>query len=156
MDDLTLARALHVLAVTHWIGGVAMVTLVILPAVAARADPADRMALFEAIEGRFGAQAKVSVTLAGSTGLWMTWRLDAWDRFADPAHWWMHAMVAVWAAFTAVLFVAEPLVLHRWFRERAARNPEGTFAVVARMHGVLLALSAVTVAGAVWGVHAGF
>lgn len=156
MDDVTLARALHVLAVVHWIGGVAMVTLVILPAVAARADPAERLALFEAVEVRFGAQAKISVTLAGVTGLWMTWRLDAWDRFTDPAFWWMHAMVAVWAAFTLVLFVAEPLVLHRWFNQRARRDPEGTFAIVARMHRLLLALSAVTVAGAVWGVHAGF
>jgi uncharacterized membrane protein len=156
MDDVTLARALHVLAVTHWIGGVAIVTLVILPAVAARADAAERLALFEAVEGRFGAQAKLSVTLAGLTGLWMTWRLDAWDRFTDPAFWWMHAMVAVWTAFTLVLFVAEPLVLHRWFNQRARRDPEGTFAIVARMHRFLLALSAVTVAGAVWGVHAGF
>lgn len=156
MDDLTLARALHVLAVIHWIGGVAMVTAVILPAVAARADPAERLALFEAIEGRFGAQARVSVSVAGLTGFWMTWRLDAWDRFADPAFWWMHAMVAVWAVFTLVLFAAEPLVLHRWFRARAARDPEGTFGIVSRMHRILLALSAVTVAGAVWGVHAGF
>jgi uncharacterized membrane protein len=156
VDDLTLARALHVLAVVHWIGGVAMVTLVILPAVAARADPAERLALFDAVEGRFGAQAKLSVTAAGLTGLWMTWRLDAWDRFADPAFWWMHAMVAVWALFTLVLFAAEPLVLRRWFNERAGRDPEGTFAIATRMHRLLLALSAVTVAGAVWGVHAGF
>jgi uncharacterized membrane protein len=32
MDDLTLARALYVLALMHWIGGVSMVTLVLLPA----------------------------------------------------------------------------------------------------------------------------
>jgi uncharacterized membrane protein len=35
MDDITLARAVHVLAVVHWMGGVAFVTLVILPAIAA-------------------------------------------------------------------------------------------------------------------------
>jgi hypothetical protein len=33
VDDLALARALHVLAVVIWIGGVAMVTTVILPSV---------------------------------------------------------------------------------------------------------------------------
>jgi len=33
MDGVVLARALHVLAVVIWIGGVAMVTTVILPAV---------------------------------------------------------------------------------------------------------------------------
>jgi uncharacterized membrane protein len=31
MDDFALARALHVLALVHWIGGVAMVTTIVLP-----------------------------------------------------------------------------------------------------------------------------
>ena len=153
MDDVILARALHVLAVLHWIGGVAMVTLVILPGIARLAEPERRPALFEAIEGRFGAQARWSVTLAGLSGFWMTWRLDAWDRFAEAGYWWMHAMVAVWALFTTVLFVAEPLFLHAWFRTRAQRDPAGTMALVLRAHRVLLALSAVTVVGAVLGAH---
>jgi uncharacterized membrane protein len=153
MDALALARALHVLAVVHWIGGVAMVTLVILPAVAARADPAERLALFEAVEGRFAAQARVSVTLAGATGFWMTWALGLWDRFADPAYWWMHAMTAVWALFTLVLFVAEPLFLHAWFRRRAIADPEGAFRLVLRGHRALLALSAATIGATVYGVH---
>jgi hypothetical protein len=153
MDALALARALHVVAVVHWIGGVAMVTTVILPAVAARAAPAERLALFEAVEGRFAAQARVSVTLAGLSGFWMTWALDLWDRYADPAFWWMHAMTALWAVFTVILFVAEPLFLHDWFRRRATADPEGTFRIVLRGHRVLLALAALTIGGAVYGVH---
>lgn len=153
MDDLTIARALHVLAVVHWIGGVSMVTAVILPALRHRGEAAERLTLFEAIEGRFGGQAKVSTLLAGATGFYMTWRMDAWDRFLDPGMWWMHAMVAVWAAFTIILFVAEPLFLHSWFHARANRDPEGTFALVQRLHWVLLAASLVTVGGAVLGAH---
>ena len=153
MDDVTIARALHVLAVVHWIGGVAMVTLVILPALARFARPERRLDLFEAIEGRFGGQARWSVTLAGLSGFWMTWRLDAWDRFATPGYWWMHAMLAVWALFTVILFVAEPLFLHAWFRRRATRDPEGTAALVLRAHRVLLAVAAVTILGAVLGAH---
>ncbi len=153
MDDLALARALHVLAVVHWIGGVALVTAVILPAVARLADPAHRNETFEEIEGRFSVQAKISVTLAGLSGFYMTHRLDAWDRFADPQFWWMHAMVLVWGIFTFVLFVAEPLFLHAWFRRRAARDPDGTFALILRAHWILLTLSAVTIAGAVLGSH---
>ena len=153
MDDVTIARALHVLAVVHWIGGVAMVTLVILPALARLVVPERRLDLFEAIEGRFGSQARWSVTLAGLSGFWMTWRLDAWDRFVEPCYWWMHAMVAVWALFTVILFVAEPLFLHAWFRRRATRDPEGTAALVLRAHRVLLAVAAVTILGAVLGAH---
>lgn len=45
MDLHVLARVLHVLAVVHWIGGVAMVTLVILPQMRGLPAP-DRIATF--------------------------------------------------------------------------------------------------------------
>ena len=96
------------------------------------------------------------VTLAGLSGFYMTWKLDAWYRFAEADYWWMQAMVAVWAIFTVVLFIAEPLFLHDWFRTRAARDPEGTFAFVQRAHAVLLTASLVTIAGAMAGAHGWF
>ena len=153
MDDIAIARALHVLAVVHWIGGVAMVTGAILPAIARLDEPARRLALFEAVEGRFSGQAKISVTLAGLTGFYMTHRLAAWDRFLEAGYWWMHAMVLVWAVFTIILFVAEPLVLHAWFRRRAAQSPDATFTLMQRAHWVLLTASAVTLGAAVLGAH---
>ncbi len=153
MDDLVLARAVHVLAVVHWIGGVSLVTLVILPAIARFAEPARRGALFEAIEGRFAWQARISVTLAGLSGFYMAWRLDAWPLFVDPSFWWLPAMVLIWAVFTFVLFIAEPLFLHAWFSQRAAADPARTFTLVLRGHRILLALSALTIAGAVLGAH---
>ena len=153
MEDLAIARAIHVLALVHWIGGVSLVTVVILPAVARFAEPARRLALFEEIEGRFSRQAKVSVTLAGLSGFYMAYRMDAWGRFAEAQFWWMHAMVLIWALFTFVLFVAEPLFLHAWFRRRAERDPEGTIALVLGGHRVLLLASALTIAGAVLGAH---
>ena len=156
MDDVTLARLLHVLAIVHWIGGVFFVTAVVLPSVRRLAEAEKRAATFEEIEGRFAPQAKVSVTLAGLTGFYMTWKLDAWYRFAQADHWWMHAMVAVWAIFTVVLFVAEPLFLHDWFRARAARDPEDTFAFVQRAHAILLTVSLIAIAGAVAGAHVWF
>jgi uncharacterized membrane protein len=156
MDALTAARALHVLAIVHWIGGVTLVTLVLLPGLMQNVPAAQRLGLFELIEGRFAKQARVSTLLAGASGLYMTYRLEAWDRFLDPSFWWMHAMVLVWAIFTVVLFVAEPLFLHRWFRERATSDPDGTFRLVRRLHAILLTLSLVTVAAAVVGAHGGF
>ena len=156
MDDLAIARALHVLAIVVWIGGVAMVTSVILPAVRRMAKPNERIAFFESIERRFAFQARVSTLLAAATGFYMVYRLELWDRFLDARYWWMHAMVAVWAVFTLVLFVLEPLVLHRVSDERAQRDPEGTFRLVERLHWVLLTLSLVTTLGAVAGVHGAF
>jgi hypothetical protein len=80
-------------------------------------------------------------------------RLDLWDRFRALEFWWMHAMVAVWLMFTAMLFVLEPLFLHRWLEARARARPEATFALIQRLHWLLLALSLVTVLGAVAGSH---
>ena len=153
MDDLSITRALHVLAIVHWIGGVTLVTLVLLPGIIRSVPAKDRLQLFEMIEGRFALQARISTLIAGATGFYMTHQLDAWDRFSDPSYWWMHAMVAVWAVFTLVLFIAEPLILHRWFHEQASVTPDATFALVLRLHRILLVISLVTVGGGVLGAH---
>ena len=153
MDQLAIARALHVLAVVMWIGGVGFVTTVLLPAVRRLKTPAERVAFFDAIERRFAWQARATTLLAGLTGFYMTTRLDLWSRFHSAAYWWMHAMIAVWLLFTIMLFIAEPLVLHHWFQKRAMSDPEATFALIERMHRVLLAVSLITVLGDVAGSH---
>ena len=155
MNDFAVARALHVLAVVLWIGGVAFVTTVLLPAVRRAQTAPDRLPLFDRIERRFAGQARFTTVLAGATGFWMTQRYGLWPRFADPGFWWMHLMVAVWAIFTLMLFVLEPLVLHRLLERRNARDPEGAFALVQRLHWMLLALSLIAVLGAVLGAHGG-
>ena len=53
IDDVEIARALHVVFVAHWIGGVAFVTLVGLPLARASGDAKKGWTLFEAIETRF-------------------------------------------------------------------------------------------------------
>ncbi|MEQ1670671.1 MAG: hypothetical protein ABL893_07430 [Hyphomicrobium sp.] len=72
MVDLTIAKARRVLAIFHWIGGVALVTLVLRPGL-------DRL----------------STLLSGASGFDTTPRLAAWVRFFDIAYRWMHAMVLV-------------------------------------------------------------
>lgn len=153
MNELAIARALHVLAVVLWIGGVGFVTTVLLPAVRRFKTPAERVAFFDAIERKFAWQARATTLLAGLTGFYMTEQLDLWSRFSMPAYWWMHAMVAVWFLFTVMLFIAEPLVLHRLFHDRAREDPEATFLLIERMHGILLVAGLITILGAVAGSH---
>lgn len=150
MDGLALARALHVLGVIIWIGGVWMVTTIVLPAAAQTSDP---VAFAEAVERRFSRHAGIAVIVVGATGFYMTSRWDLWDRFREPAYWWMHAMVGVWLLFTVILFVAEPLFLHRWFEMRAQQDLPGTLRLVQRLHWLLLALSMITTFGVVTGSH---
>jgi uncharacterized membrane protein len=153
MNDIIAARALHVLAVVVWIGGVAMATTVVLPSVRSGVLGSDRLKAFQAIEHRFAWQARIAVVLVGSTGLYMIWRLDLWERFRTITFWWMHAMVFVWLLFTLVLFVGEPFMLHRRLPRWAAQRPESTFAWLHRAHWVLLILSVITILGAVAGSH---
>ncbi len=151
MDDIVIARALHVLAVVIWIGGVSMATTVVLPAVRRGDLGEDRLRAFQAIEHRFVRQARAAVVLVGLTGFYMVWRLDLWDRFRNAGFWWMHAMVCLWLLFAFVLFIAEPFILHRRFQRWATAQPAAAFALLHRAHWVLLALSAVTILGAVAG-----
>ncbi len=150
MEGLAIARALHVLAIVWWIGGVAMVTTVLLPN-ATRSE--DGLALFEKAERRFSLQAKIATLLAGASGFYMVERLQLWPRFAMPGYWWMGAMVGVWLLFSIVLFVAEPLFLDRWFRRRAAADPRAALRLAQRFHWVMLLLSLATIFGAVAGSH---
>lgn len=153
MGEMTLARVLHVLGVVLWIGGVAMVTTVLLPAVKRMKTPAERVIFFETIERGFGLQARITTLVTGLSGLYLVYELNLWERFLRIEYWWMHAMVLVWALFTLMLFVLEPLFLHRRFIERARHDPQATFSLVTRMHWILLGLSLLTVAGAVAGSH---
>ena len=150
------ARALHVIGVVLWIGGVAMVTTVLLPAVAKRAAEGEALAFFERVEHGFARQARWTTALVGLSGFYLTAALDLWHRFADPRYWWMSAMVAIRVVFTLLLFVLEPLVLHRWFASRARLDPRGTLKLVLGLHWILLVLSLLTIAGAVAGSHGVF
>ncbi len=151
MGSLVFARVVHVLCVVLWIGGVAFVTTVLIPALRKIPSEAERFELFDRLESRFALQARVTTLLAGASGLYMLHVMGAWGRYLDPSYWWVHMMTLVWFAFTVVLFALEPLFLHRWFAEAAKRDSERAFRILHRMHWILLTLSAVAVAGAVAG-----
>ncbi len=153
MDGIITARILHVLGVVVWIGGVAMVTTVLLPVTKRLKTLEDRVTFFRMVEGRFTLQARLTTLVTGLSGLYLVYELDLWWRFARIEFWWMHAMVLVWALFTLVLFVLEPLFLHRWLLERGGYEPGSTMAWMQRMHWVLLLGSLATLAGAVAGSH---
>jgi uncharacterized membrane protein len=151
MNDVVLARAVHVLSLVHWIGGVAFVTLVALPLANSRGG-AEGWALLHAVERRFSAQVRWSIALAGASGAWMTYRMGVAYRFSDPQFWWMDAMVGLWLLFAAIVFVVEPL-LHRRIERLAAADAAAIMGWMTRGHAVLLSLAAVTVLGAVAGAQ---
>ncbi len=153
IDTLWLARALHVVGVVLWIGGVAFVTTTLLPAIRSGFPPEQQLAEFERYERSFGRQARWTTQLVGASGLYLIWKLELWFRFTTPGYGWMHAMVAVYGIFTFLLFVAEPLFFHKLLRRLAARHQQLPMTVLARIHWLLLTASLLTVAAAMAGAH---
>ncbi|MDP7175239.1 MAG: hypothetical protein QF647_03425 [SAR324 cluster bacterium] len=148
-----LARIFHVLAVVLWIGGVGFVTTVLIPSISKTEEPAARLKIFEAIENKFGFQAKLTTLVAGISGVYMLEVTDGWSRNLNYEFWWLHLMTFVWAVFTLVLFILEPLFLQKWFHRQAEINSEKAFQLLQIMHVVLLSLSILAIVGAIGGSH---
>jgi uncharacterized membrane protein len=79
IDGLALARAIHILAVVHWIGGVFVVTTIVLPRAQALLDAQEAVAAFEAFERRFASQVRISILLVGLSGAYMLTKIGAWS-----------------------------------------------------------------------------
>lgn len=156
MDNYIIARVIHIIGVVLWIGGVAMVTTVIIPMVRNLKSKKDRIPTLELIEKRFARQARITTLLTGLSGFYMLYAIDGWGRYLDFRFWWVHAMTIVWIFFTLMLFVLEPLILHKVFKRKAEKNPEKVLAFMYRFHWVALLISLITVAGAVAGSHGWF
>ena len=156
MEYFVFARVLHILAVILWIGGVSMVTTVLIPAIKKMKSKHEQIETFERIEGKFALQAKVTTLITGLSGFYMLYEMNAWNRYLDVRFWWIHAMTLVWLIFSLLLYVLEPFVLHRLFKQYALENPKKTFDLMHRLHIFLLLLSLLTTAGAVAGSHGWF
>jgi uncharacterized membrane protein len=99
MNGFAVAIALHVLSIVWWIGGVAMVTTVLLPAARSIADAGEGMAMFRRVEERFAWHARAATLLAAASGFYMVDQLDLWDSFSMLSYWWLDAMVLVWVIY---------------------------------------------------------
>jgi uncharacterized membrane protein len=148
-ENFVLARVLHVVAVVLWIGGVVFVTTVLIPAIRKSQAPEERLKTFELLESRFSFQAKFTTLLTGISGFYMLHAMDIWLTM----QWWIHLMIFVWLIFTVVLFVLEPLFLHKWFHRKAKENPEKPFFILQVMHIILTLISLLAIIGGVAGVH---
>jgi uncharacterized membrane protein len=148
-NHFIIARALHIIAVVLWIGGVAFVTTVLIPAIRNSQSNKNGFNLFERLEGKFSFQAKLSTFVTGVSGFYMLYIMNAWSSMS----WWIYLMIFVWVIFTLVLFVLEPLFLHQWFRRQAEKNNKRTFFFLQMMHIILLSISLAAVFSGVAGVH---
>jgi uncharacterized membrane protein len=85
MIGLEIGRILHILGVVFWIGGVAMVTTIILPAVKKFKSLEEGIEFFEKVERKFQIQARVTTLITGLSGFYMISKLKAWSWFLDSS-----------------------------------------------------------------------
>jgi uncharacterized membrane protein len=152
-DWITVARAVHILSVVHWIGGLFVVTTIVLPAAKRMERPQEALAAFDRFERRFAAQARWSVALAGVSGGYMFTSSYEWHGLFIPSHWWLQLMIAVWLLFALMLFVLQPLFLHKMFRRYALENPKRAYEVAIRLHELALTASLLAIGAGVLGAH---
>ena len=152
MNEFALARVIHVLAVVHWIGGVAMITTVVIPIIRKSRSDAESVELFEAIEKKFAASQD-----RDSHRRWYRLLHARFHRRLEPV-------------FRATVLV-DPCNDHRLgivhvrtlggravvstppVQKACANEPAKDILVRADFPMIMLTLSLVTIAGAVAGSH---
>ena len=156
LERYAFARVVQILGAGLWIGSVALETTVLLTAIKRLKSAAEQISTFELIESRFAWQARVTTLLTGLSGDYLLYYTDVWNRYTDLRFWWLHAMTIGRVMFIVILFALEPLILHRWFVDRAKIDSVRTLTLVHRFPVALLALSLVAIAGSVAGSHGSF
>ena len=149
MIALNVLIALHVLGVVWWIGGVAIVTGVLLPMLH-RLPAEERIERIKQIEYRFAWQARIAVLVVGITGFWMLFLTGGIGRLGFMHGWWLDLMILVWLLFALMLFVVEPLRIPErigLLRHRSA---------FLFLHVIMLTLALAAIACGVIGARGGF
>ena len=64
-------------------------------------------------------------------------------------------MVAVWVLFALMIYVVEPIVIHKLFHDFALRQKDRAFALATIFHAIALLVSAIAIGTGVLGAHGG-
>lgn len=136
---------IHLLTVIVWIGGLAFITILLLPMVIRMQDALQKVLLFQRIEHRFAPMARVFNLVVGITGVAMV-KLAGWQglyftRQGLP----LLFMTVVWVLWFVMLFGLEPLIVRKMLDKMAKGGGkleiETIFARLNRMHIILLIIS---------------
>ena len=91
---LTLMYWLHMLAAVTWVGSLAAISILVLPAAKRTLQPLDQLAFVTAIQGRVEGAAWFSLGLLAVTGLFQLSSNVHYDGFLATSNQWSLAMLA--------------------------------------------------------------
>ena len=103
----------HLLTVIVWIGGLAFITILLLPMVVKMQDALQKVLLFQRIEHRFAPMARVFCLIVGITGVVMVklagWQTLYFTRQGLP----LLFMTVIWVLWFVMPFGLEPLIVKK-------------------------------------------
>ncbi|NVK18005.1 MAG: hypothetical protein HWE30_04855 [Methylocystaceae bacterium] len=154
MDEVTLARIIHVLGVIIWGGGIGFLVIILMPRLRSNPTPSLQFQFFLSVARPFAAWMRYVSLAVGLSGFAMLHFLSGWDRYLDfTTYWWVHLMTATWLVYSALL-------LRQFINTRRKCTPQlddaaATFRLhkVSRMQRNLFILTVITAASALYGVH---
>lgn len=150
---------IHLLTVILWIGGLAFVTMIVLPMAIKTPDALQKVLLFQRVEHRFARIARFYNLATGVTGfamIFMTgWYQTLFTRGGIP----LTVMTLVWVFWFVMLFGLEPIIIRRMLDNMAKGGAkleiDAIFIRLNRLHYFMVAISLVASAAGALLAHGG-
>lgn len=151
---LPLLIAVHVIGVVLWIGGVAFVTMVVLPMIMRMENSLEKVLFFQGVEHRFVKIAKTSVVVVGVTGVLLLQITGKWSVMFKASGIGPTLMSVVWL-FYALVLMFEGRLFKVIFKGEAQQDTAKVFYRLSVFHWVILSLSLFALGMGVWTGHGG-
>ncbi len=141
----TLMHIVHVLGVILWIGGLAFITILVIPATIKNPNALEKVLQFQRIEHKFAPIARVYNLIVLISGFYMFFSLGLEEVIFTSSGMPLLFMTVVGIFWFIMLFGLEPLIIKKVL-DRMAKKPEemnidSIFAVMNKLHWVLLTIS---------------
>ncbi|MBI5560819.1 MAG: hypothetical protein HY883_06050, partial [Deltaproteobacteria bacterium] len=138
-------HVIHLLTVIIWIGGLAFITMLVLPMVVGMQDALQKVLFFQRIEHRFAPAARIYNAIVVITGLLLMflggWHTALFTRQGVP----LLIMLIIGIFWTVMLFGLEPRIIKKMLGRLAKSGEkmeiETVFKRLNRMHWILLVVS---------------
>ncbi len=153
----SLLHIIHVLTVILWIGGLAFVTIIVLPMAIKTPDALQKVLMFQRVEHRFAGLARIYNVITGASGFAMLFMMG-WHRLLfTRAGIALTVMTLIWVFWFVMLWGLEPIVIKKMLAKMAKEGDkmdiDSIFIRLNRMHWFMVVISLVAAAAGAIAAH---
>ncbi|TAN59569.1 hypothetical protein EPN18_10275 [bacterium] len=136
---------IHLLTVILWIGGLAFVTIIILPMAIKTPDALQKVLMFQRVEHRFAKLARAFNLITGISGIIMLYVTGWYSALFTSGGIPLTVMTMIWVFWFIMLFGLEPLVIKKMLegmaKGGAKMDIDAIFIKLNRMHYLMVFIS---------------